>query len=206
MAERVPPGRAGRLWLQGRLTAARRSQELLERKRRLLRREQEQLSERCRATSAAWATSCAEAEQWAGRAALLGGSAELELVSLRWAGRARMEVTWRDFMGVRVPDEVLVRLAEPTPIDVVAANSAVGPAAACHRRALVAAADHAVAQRALEAVDLELQATQQRLRAIEHRRLPFLEESLRQLELHLDEVEREERVVSRWAQQRAPVR
>jgi V/A-type H+/Na+-transporting ATPase subunit D len=206
MAERVPPGRAGRLWLQGRLAAARRSQELLERKRRLLRREQERLSERCRDSAAAWAASCPEAEQWAGRAALLGGTAELELVSSGWAGRARVEVTWRDVMGVRVPDEVLVQPAEPTPIEAAAANSAVGPAAAYHRRALVAAVDHAAAQRALAAVEGELQATQQRLRAIEHRRLPVLEEALRQLELRLDEVEREERVVSRWAQHRARVR
>jgi len=206
MAERVPPGRAGRLWLQGRLAAARRSQELLERKRRLLRREQQRLSERCRASAAAWAGACPEAERWAGRAALLGGTTELELVSSGWAGRARAEVTWRDTMGVRVPDEVRVWPVEPAPIEVAAANSAVGPAAASHRRALVAAVDHAAARRALDAVEEELQATQQRLRAIEHRRLPVLQEALRQLELRLDEIERQERVVSRWAQRRAPAR
>ncbi|HSO55578.1 MAG TPA: V-type ATPase, D subunit, partial [Actinomycetes bacterium] len=39
----VPPGRAGRLWLRGRLATAERGLDLLDRKLRILRREQERL-------------------------------------------------------------------------------------------------------------------------------------------------------------------
>lgn len=40
----VPPGRAGRLWLRRRLAAAERAVELLERKLRILRAEQDRLA------------------------------------------------------------------------------------------------------------------------------------------------------------------
>jgi vacuolar-type H+-ATPase subunit D/Vma8 len=51
-------------------------------------------------------------------------------------------------------------------------------------------------------VNVELRATERRQRAIERHRLPALEEALARLELRLDELERDERVVARWAQQR----
>jgi len=50
MPERVPPGRAGRLWLLGRVASARRSVELLDRKRKLLQREDARLTELCEQT------------------------------------------------------------------------------------------------------------------------------------------------------------
>ncbi len=202
MAERVPPGRAGRLWLLGRLASARRSVELLDRKRKLLQREDARLSALCDATRARWETACAEAETWGLRATVLGGASEMALAAAPVAGRARVDLTWRNTMGVPHPD---VSRSEPAVIrsaDAAAANAAVGPAAAAYRRALEAAVAHAAAEMSRRVVAVELRATERRQRAIERHRLPALEDDLARLELRLDELERDERVVARWAQQR----
>jgi V/A-type H+-transporting ATPase subunit D len=66
-------------------------------------------------------------------------------------------------------------------------------------RALRAAAEHAVASAALREVESELVSTHRRLRAIERHRLPALQAQLQVLVLQLDEREREERLIARWA-------
>ena len=200
--EQVPPGRAGRLWLRGRLAAARRSMELLDRKRQLLRRDRERLAILREETYRRWVASCKEAETWGLRAAMLGGSADVMLSSATVAGRARVEVTWRNTMGVRHPEDPRCELPALGPADSAASNAAVAPAAASYRRALEAGVARAVADTSFAVLDAELHATERRLRAIERRRVPLLEDGLRRLELHLDELEREERVVTRWAQHR----
>jgi len=200
--EQVPPGRAGRLWLLGRLRAARRSMELLDRKRQLLRREQSRLAELCGETRRRWVTSCSEADTWGLRAAVLGGSADVALSGSTVAGRAGVEVVWRNTMGVRHPDDPRCALPELSPAASAAANAAVAPASASYRRALEAGVANAVADRSLAVIEEELHATERRHRAIERRRVPQLEDALRRLELRLDELEREERVVTRWAQRR----
>jgi V/A-type H+/Na+-transporting ATPase subunit D len=202
MPEQVPPGRAGRLWLRGRLASALRSAELLDRKRQLLRREQSRLAELREQTHESWVMSCSEAETWGLRAALLGGSADVALSGAGVGGRASVEVTWRNTMGVRHPDDPHCVLPVLEPADSAAANAAVAPAAAAYRRALQAGVEYAVADTSFRVLDEELHATERRLRAIERRRVPMLEESLRRLELRLDELEREERIVTRWAQRR----
>jgi len=200
--EQVPPGRAGRLWLRGRLASARRSMKLLDRKRQLVRRERDRLAELREETHRRWVVSCHEAETWGLRASILGGAADVTLSSAAVAGRASVEVTWRNTMGVRHPDDPRCALPTLAPADSAAANSAVSPAAASYRRALEAGVAYAVADTSFALLDVELRATERRLRAIERRRVPLLEEALRRLELHLDELEREERVVTRWAQHR----
>ena len=200
MAERVPPGRAGRLWIIVRLDAARRGRELLDRKRQLLRREGRRLTLLAEERTAAWNAAAREAATWALRAALLGGAHELAIVAGPVAGRARVEVAWRNTMGVSHPDRAACELPELTPPEVVAANAAYGPAADAHRRALQAAVDAAVVNDARRRIATELAATQRRLRGIERHRIPALDEALRTLALRLDELEREERVVTRWAQ------
>lgn len=202
MAEPVPPGRAGRLWLLRRLASARRSLELLDRKRQLLQRELLLLADRCDETERQWARACAEAERWGLRAVALGGAADMALAAAAVAGRTRVEVPWHSTMGVRHPGDPRCAPAVLSPGDAAAANAAVGPAAAAYRQAIAAAAAHAAAATSLRVLDAELQATRRRHRAIERHRLPALEEALRRLELRLDELEREERVVTRWAQQR----
>jgi V/A-type H+/Na+-transporting ATPase subunit D len=206
MADQVPPGRAGRLWLVGRLAAARRGVDLLDRKRQLLRREQEGLALLRDDTARRWAQSCTEAERWGLRAGLLGGSADMALAAGAVEGQARVDVTWRNSMGVWHPDEATCIPALPDSRELAAGSAALAPAAASYGEALKAAADHAAADEAYRRVDTELRATERRLRGIERHRVPMLEGALEQLQLRLEELEREQHVVTRWAQRRRPPR
>lgn len=201
MPERIPPGRAGRLWLGQRLQVTRRSAELLDRKRQLLRQELAALELRRAQTGPKWAATCAAADTWAQRAAVLGAG-DLVAVASEVAGGGRIVVTWDDALAVSRPATALATLPTPGAAALAAANAAVAPAASAHRAALEAAARHAVVVTAIRRVDEELRSTQRRLRAIEHRRLPTLEAALHDLEIRLDELEREERVVARWARAR----
>ncbi len=176
--------------------------ELLDRKRQLLRRERDRLAELREEAHRRWVISCSEAETWGLRASILGGSADVALSSAAVEGRARVDVTWRNTMGVRHPDDPNCTLPEIAPADAAAANAAIFPAAASYRRALEAGVAYAVTDTSFKVLDRELRDTERRLRAIERRRVPSLEDGLRRLELHLDELEREALVVTRWAQRR----
>lgn len=176
--------------------------ELLDRQRQLLRREQRQYAELREQTYRRWLGACSEAEAWGRRAAVLGGSRQLALSGEAVSGRAGAEVVWRNTMGVSHPGEADCTLPVLGSADSAAVNAAVRPAAAAYRRALEAGVAHAVADTSLRLLDAELRATERRLRAIERRRVPMLEDALRRLVLRLDELEREERVVTRWAHRR----
>ena len=202
MAEPVPPGRAGRLWLLARVASAARSTELLDRKRQLLRRELATLEIARTERRQAWEIACAEAERWGLRANVLGGADDVILAARQRGGQARVEVTWLNTMGVLHPGEPIGRFPDLDPLHGAAANGAVAPAAEAYRRALQAAVAHGAAERSHRLLQAELVATERRRRALEHHRLPFLTRALRNLELRLDELEREERVVVRWAKQR----
>ncbi len=202
VAEQVPPGRAGRLWLLDRLASARRSTELLDRKRNLLRRELRRLATARDGAQQRWVTSCAEAERWGLRATVLGGVSSLALSSAIVAGRANVEVPWRNTMGVRHPDEPRCSLVPLSPAEAAAGNAAMAPASAAYRRALEAAVAYAAADTAWRLLNEDLRVTNRRLRAIERHRIPALDDALHRLELQLDEIEREEQVVTRWAQRR----
>lgn len=206
MADQVPPGRAGRLWLIGRLAAARRGLDLLDRKRQLLRRDLEHLALLRDDTARRWDRSCQEAERWGLRAGLLGGAADVALAADAVEGRARVEVTWRNSMGVWHPDEARCVPALPEPRALAAGNAALAPAAALYGEALRAGADHAAVDEAYRRVGTELRATERRLRGIERHRVPMLETALEQLQLRLEELEREQHIVTRWAQRRRPPR
>jgi V/A-type H+-transporting ATPase subunit D len=196
----VPPGRAGRLWLVERLGAARRGAELLERQRQLLRRQQRRLSLLVEETEHAWADALAAARRWELRAAVLGGTPAALRTAGPVAGRAEVEVVWRNTMGVRHPDDARCQIPALDPTELAAADAAVGPAAAAYGRAIEAAVAHAVTSTALREVEAGLAKVQRRLRALEHHRIPALEEELATLMLRLEERELEERVVTRWAQ------
>lgn len=202
MAEHVPPGRAGRLWLLGRLASAQRAVELLDRKRQLLRREHQKCATLRDETRQRWTTACAEAERWGLRAIVLSGTSEVALSAAAVAGRADVAVPWRNTMGVHHPGQP--RCTSPTlaPAEAAAANAAISPAAASYRRALEAAVAHAAADSSWRCLGAELEGTSRRLRAIERHRLPALRGTLARLELGLEELEREERVVTRRAQRR----
>jgi V/A-type H+-transporting ATPase subunit D len=176
---RVPPGRAGRLWLRGRLATAERGLDLLDRKLRILRREQERLDLLAGRTGEELERTCRDAETWLLRAGLLGGQRDLRLAG--GGPLAEVRIAWRDTMGVHYPAEARLDLPEPVP-----------PPPACagaHRAALAAAVGHAAATAAVRRVAGEVAATRQRLRGIEDRWIPRLRAALAELELSLDELE-----------------
>lgn len=186
---RVPPGRAGRLWLRGRLGVARRGRDLLDRKLRLLVREQQRLELLVQRTGDDWALACGEAEAWLLRAALLAGQR-----GLRLGGEvppAEVTIAWNDTMGIRYPaGAAWAPAAAGDPPALLQQSAAIGPARDAHRAALAAAARHAASTAAARTVGEELAATRRRLRAIEDRWIPRLEATLSEVELALDEQER----------------
>jgi V/A-type H+-transporting ATPase subunit D len=186
----------------GRLDAAQRGRELLERKRQLLRRQFDQLVLLAEERRRAWTATYADAQRWGLRAAMLGGSDELTLVAGALGGRAGVTVTWRNTMGARHPDAAHCSLPALEPPAAAAADAAFGPAADAYRQAIQLGAEVAVAETARDRIGAELRATQRRLRGIERHRLPALTAALQTLEMQLDEREREDRVAARWALER----
>lgn len=195
MTVRHPPGRAGRLWLRERLDVARRATTLLERKRDLLRRQQRRLAELAQRTGVEWEHRCQDAGRWAERAFLTGGRDELARAAARTAD-ARVVVGWRTEAGVTYPATIRAQLPTPAP---QAGPAALAFAARAHAAALDAAAAHAAATAAHQRVSAELAATGRRMRAIRDLWIPRLEATLADVELHLDETEREEHQRRRWA-------
>jgi V/A-type H+/Na+-transporting ATPase subunit D len=198
----VPPGRAGRLWLLGKLAGARRSSDLLEQKRQLLLREYARVSALADASRVEWQNACREAERWAWRLALLGGQRELDVLAIGYAGRAELEVVWKSSMGLDHPEDGRCVLPAPQPVLDISGNAAGAPAVEAYRQALEAAVAHAVAAETKRRVANELASTRRRLRSITHRRIPELEGRLNDLELRLDAAELEDHVVGRWARER----
>ncbi len=169
----VPPGRAGRTWLRRRLETSRRGADLLDRKLRILRREQARSAQRAEEASRRWASALVEAERWGRRAALLAGDAALDRPP--GVAPAVAHVEWSSVMGTRFPSSAhVVRTAPERPL-ALALSSAVTCAAQAYGAALEAAVDAAAAAGALRVVDEEITVTTVRLRAIEQRWVPRLE-------------------------------
>jgi V/A-type H+-transporting ATPase subunit D len=198
----IPPGRAGRLWLLGKLGSARRSGELLEQKRQLLMREQARVAALADSTRSEWESACCDAERWMARMVLLGGRRELQVLTADREGRAEIEVEWKSSMGLEHPDNGRCVLPAKNLLLDVSGNAAGAPTVEAYRRALDAGASHAVAAETMRRVAAELASTRRRLRSITHRRIPELEALLRELELRLDAAELEDHVVGRWARQK----
>lgn len=193
---RVPPGRAGRLWLQHRLAVAERGAELLDQKLRILRTEAQRLELVAQGTGRLWAEASNEAARWLVRAALTGGERAVRLASDDV--ETQVELTWTWTIGVRHPSRATCTPPPPSR-DLPAANAAVVAARVAHRRAVEAAAQHAVAQAALRMIEAEEAATRRRLRAIDDRWLPLLGSTLKAAELGLEEQEHADGVRLRWS-------
>lgn len=179
----MPPGRAGRLWLTRRLQVARRGADLLDRKLRILQAELGRFREAEARTAAEWGRCCADAERWLLRASMLGGE---RAVRLGADGQlATVTIPYAVTMGVRHPAGPTCSIPAPVAWD--------GPtlirARQAHAAALVAAVQHAVAVEALRVVEAETLATRHRLRAIEDRWIPQLEQALAEVTLALEEQE-----------------
>jgi len=194
---RVPPGRAGRVWLLGRLHTAERGRDLLDRKLRILRREQQRARSAAERTDAEWRRLCAEAETWLLRATLLAGQRALHQAAPD--DPARVQVGWTVVMGLPYPQEAAVRCGRPAPDAAPAGTTALVEAAAAYRDALQAAARHAVADETARRLDAEVAATGRRLRAVEDRWIPRLRAALHRTELDLEELDHAEGIRLRWA-------
>jgi len=179
----VPPGRAGRLWLTRRLQVARRGADLLDRKLRILQAELGGFRESEARTAAEWHRCCAEAERWLLRAEMIGGERAVRLAA---DGQlATVTIPYAVTMGVRHPSSPACLIPATVTWD--------GPTLArtrqAHAAALAAAVQHAAAAEALRAVEAEARSTRYRLRAIEDRWIPGLEQALAEVTLALEEQE-----------------
>ncbi|MEV7011398.1 V-type ATP synthase subunit D [Streptosporangium sp. NPDC051022] len=188
MTSRVPPGRAGRMRLLRRLAAARRGLVLLDRKLRILRREQERLALLTSRTGEEWKSTCRAADTWLLRVTMLGGR---RAVRLAVDGRLTdVRVDWVDAMGTSYPDRFTCRPPRPDGSAPLPVTSALVPAREAYLAALRAALKHAVASEAARIVAAEAAMTGRRVRSLRDHLLPRLEEALAAVALSLDEMER----------------
>jgi len=178
-----PPGRAGRLWLDRRLSSARRGADLLDRKLRILQAELAELRTAAALTSQEWRERSAEADRALLLASLLGGQRAIRLAAP--ASLADVRVGYAVTIGVRHPAWGSVE-----PPEAPWAWRPVEEARLAHSQALEAAVRHAVAAQAVRVVEAEVVATRYRLRAISDRLIPSLERAKAEVALAIDELER----------------
>ena len=194
---RVPPGRAGRLWLRHRLRAARLAADLLDRKLRVLRLEEERLRLLRERTSARWQTAWRQADRWIGRASVLSGERDVRLSTPY--GVATISLDWANVMGVRYPVRATCLVPEVDATVRGPDSAALVEAGAAHREAVEAAVAHAAAEAAGRVVAAEIATTRRRLHAITDRWVPQLEQALNEVTHDLDENELAEAFRLRWA-------
>lgn len=181
---RVPPGRAGRIWLVQRLATARRGGDLLDRKLRILEAELGRLRAAAAQAEALWRQRADEARAWLLRAALLNGEDAIRLADD--GQRAEVTISYETTIGIRYPTQAACSMPP-----VVTWDSAVlARTRQAHRAALEAAAQHAAAAWAATVVAEEARATRYRLRAVQDRWIPRLEQALSEVTFVLEELER----------------
>lgn len=184
-----PRTRAGRLRLVARLELARHGVDLLHSKEEALQRERTRLEGHVARTRNQWEQSCTDAAAWLLRSRAMGASEELASIVAFGSNPATVTAHWQASMGITYPGDVdCTPGTEPT----VTTTAALRPTIDAYRIALTVAAEHASTTAALRRLDAELGNTRRRRRAIEQRLLPDLEEALRDLDLHLDEQDRDE--------------
>jgi V/A-type H+-transporting ATPase subunit D len=184
------PTRAGRQRLLARLELAERAGDLLRSKEEALERERVRLRGHDARAREEWRRRWRDAVAALLRAAALGAGGELDRVSTEpVAAPAAVTPDWQTSMGITYPGSVR---CDPGPLPPVTSTAALLPAAEAYRRALEAAAEHAATSAAVRRLDDELAATRRRRRAIEEHLQPTLDAARRALDLHLDELDREE--------------
>ena len=190
----VPPGRAGRLWLRRRLATASRTRGQLDRKLHILLVELRRVASLEEQHRADWERECAVGTTWLTRAALLSGRDGIRTATTPESLTALVERATT--AGVSYPVGVTVSRA-PSPAPLHHATTALAPATAAYLRAVDAGAGLAAAQAAGRLLAKEIALTRRRVRALDKRWIPRLEESLRLLEGSLEQAERED-----WARLR----
>ena len=194
---RLPPGRVGLVWLARRIAVADRGGDLLEHKLRILLAEEQNYALAADRTRQEWEQALRELQTWMLRSALISAETGVRLAT---PGRdCEVAVEWRVTMGVRYPASATCRPAPLPQGERLVPNTALfyaGPAAA---RAAKAGVEHAVAERALMAIQQEIAGTRRQLRALRERWLPALESERQRLLIALEDAEHEEHVRLRWA-------
>jgi V/A-type H+-transporting ATPase subunit D len=195
---RVPPGRAGRLWLEQRLGVAQHAGEQLKNKLAILNRDEQRIAQRVAEGTGEWQRLCQEAETWTLRAAVLSGRRALRIASDGTTAQA--EIAMGFTIGVEHPISGVVRLKQRQDPPVVGSTAVMLAADAAHA-AVEAALSAAVAAAALRALRSEIATTRRTLRAVEQRWIPRLSTALAQIRLELEELEHAEAIRHRWAAQ-----
>jgi V/A-type H+-transporting ATPase subunit D len=180
----VPPGRAGRIWLVRRLETARRGADLLDRKLRILQSELSRLQAAAARTAEQWDHCQDEARTWLLRAALLSGERAIRLADDGQVADVR--VSYAATMGIRHPESATCAFPPSLTWD----SPVLARTRQAHRTALEAAARHAAAIAAVRMVDDEVRATRYRLRAVQDRWIPRLEQALAEVTFTIEEQER----------------
>lgn len=194
MTRTASVNRATRLRLLDRLALVRHAVELLHNKEIALQREQTRLEGHASRTEEQWRNQLDAARTWLLRVKALGAGPELGTIG----EPATIEIQWQTSMGVTYPGSVSSTAGSTPPL---VSTAALGPARAAYEQALAAGAQHAAAGVALRRVQSELVATRRRRRALEQRLEPRLEDELHQLDLVLDERDREAAIRTRLAVQ-----
>ena len=198
MALRIPPGRAGRIWLVRRLDVARRGAELLDRKRQVLLRELARVRTEAADAERAWHDAAAQVALWSARAAILDGPGRLELLARHVQQPASLELSWTNLMGARLPSVERIDLPDPPPLSALGGSSATVLLARACADATRAAVRYVALQRAEAELSAELRRAARRLRALQNRWIPQHEAALASLDLALDESQREQSARARW--------
>jgi V/A-type H+-transporting ATPase subunit D len=170
-----------------RLHTGRLAADLLDRKLRILRTEQERHRQLAEQTGAHWRECCRRADHWGLRGAVMGGRRELRLAAA--ASPAQVHIDWANVMGISYPAEASCVVPEPQPDARGPDTAALVEASAAYSAAVAAAAAHAAAEAAHRAITAEITQTRRRLRAITHRWLPDLETVLHERTAQLEENE-----------------
>ncbi|MGZ4431228.1 MAG: V-type ATP synthase subunit D [Gaiellales bacterium] len=195
MPLRPPPGRAAHPWLMRRIAMAERGAEILTDKHLALLRRRQELQEATQNANRRWCEAAGEAEVWLARALVVSGARAVRLAAPM--GAARVDLEWANSLGVIHPSSVSVA----PPDDGGALNhagSTVDRAAQAHRCAVAAAAEHAALTLAHRLLTDEISLTARRLRAVQRRWIPRYQAALAELDLSLDEQEREDQARTRW--------
>ncbi len=196
---RVPPGRAGQVWLRRRLATAHRGIDILSRKQRLLSDERDRRQPHAAAARAAWIEASTEAERWCSRSLRVGHRNQIALVSAQIQAPADVSVDWHNVMAVAIPAKATCEFPDFGLAGASGGSSATDRALVALADAVSKAAEHAAIQRALTNIDAELLQTRRRLRLLERRRVPQLEQALRASRERLAQSEREDILRLRWA-------
>ncbi len=197
MKLRHPPGRAGRPWLAHRLAVAERGAELLDTKRRALITEHGRLAPLAAVADREWVDASRAAELQLIRAAVLGGERQLAIARRATREDGELTVRWHTTLGVRSPaDATLGTPSEPLE---AGASAALLTAADAHRAAAQAGVRAAVLNAALARIERDLRTTSLRRNAVVHRWIPSHVQALTDLEIRLEELEREDGTRVRWA-------